>query len=122
MLVANDLIMNALPAQTSSSSTVQWSQKIVRASFQVSVSSGSLSGTFTLQASNDQAVGQFPGQYIPTNWTTVGTSTTIVASSTGVNSTFYILPVECCFEYLRLTYASSGANGVYSVRMKSEGF
>lgn len=122
MIVANDLIADSFPAQTSSSSCVIWSQKIVRASFQVSVSSGTLSGTFTLQASNDQATGKFPNQFIPTNWSVVGSSTTVIASSTGAAATFMIPATELSFEYLRLVYTANAANGIYSVRMKTEGF
>jgi len=113
------------PSQTSSATGVIWSQKIVRASFQVVVGSGSLTGTFNLQASNDFAEGNgaFPNQFIPTNWSTVGT-TSVICSSTGANATFLLSSTEMSYEYLRLQYVAGNSGntpGLYTVRIKSQG-
>lgn len=121
MLVVNDLIASNYPSQTSSVSIPQWSQKLVRASFQVTVSSGTIAGSFAVQVSNDYAVGLPPNQFTPTNWVTLN-STTVLCSSTATVSTFLLPYAEYSYNYMRLIYTASTASGVYSVRMNAQGF
>ncbi len=124
MLVANDLISSGAPAQTSSVSVVVWSSKIVRGSFQVSVSSGTLNGAFVVQASNDQAIGATPQYFQPTNWNTINSATVVCSTSAPGTGSFIISNIEMSYEYLRLQYTVGNAGaalGTYSVRMKTMG-
>lgn len=121
MRVSNSLIASGNPSQTSSVTMAVWTQNIVRESFQVVVSSGSLNGTFALQASNDVAVGQEPYVFVPTNWTTIGT-TSVIASTTALLSSYILGPIEASYEYTRLIYTTSSGSpalGLYNVRVKS---
>lgn len=125
--VSNCLIANGFPSQTSSTSGVIWANDIVRISALVTVGSGSLSGTFQLQASNDQAVGAFPNQFLPTNWVSLGSTSQVVASNTVQGSGVFLIPaVEVSYEYLRVQYTSTSSGGsgagLYSIRTKSLGF
>lgn len=118
MRPSNSLIMNNLQAGSSNSSIVVWATDIIRCSVQVSVSSGSLSGTFQLQSSNDQATGLPPNQFIPTNWTSLGSASVIASSSTLGVGVFMIPSLEVSYEYLRVVFGStSGALGLYSARL-----
>lgn len=120
--IFNDQIATSYTASSSTAELAMWASTVFRASFQVSVSSGSLNGTFTLQGSNDMATGKFPSQFAPTNWNNVGGSTSVICSTTvlGVGS-FMFGPVETSYEYLRLNFSAGNANaalGLYSVRFK----
>lgn len=120
----NCLIASNYPASVSSSSLLQWAEKIVRSSWQVTVSSGSLNGTFTLQVSNDQSSDGQSSQFYPTNWSSLG-SVTVVCSTTAPGSGIFLIQgVELCYQYMRLNFtAGNGGNtlGLYSVRQKSMG-
>lgn len=119
MLPNNDLIMSNLATSANQTSKIQWSQKIVRASFQIVVTGSASAGSLQLQWSNDLAIGNFPWIFIPTNWTNLGTS--VAVSGAAVLS---IPLTELSYEYLQLIYTdtSSGAgNGVLNARMKSMG-
>lgn len=97
-----------------------WMADIVRASFQVLVSSGTCNGTFILQASNDQAVGAFQNQFSPANWNSLN-SVTLVCSTTATGQAFYIQPVETCYEYGRIQFTAGNggaAQGTVTIRMK----
>ena len=126
MRPANANITNGgtFPSQTSSTSNYVWSASIVRASFQISVSSGSLNGTFTLKGSNDLATDN-PSltQFAPTNWAVVGGSTSVICSnSTAGSGAFLIGETEMAYEYIRLDFTagnSGAALGTYQIRMKS---
>jgi hypothetical protein len=122
----NDLIVSSVSNSASFSSGVVWANSILRASFQISVSSGSCAGTFVVQASNDQSYGLPANQFKPVNWNTIGSASTIVCSTTAVGSSscFLIPYTETSYEYLKIVYTdlSGGtANGVVSVRMCSKG-
>ena len=124
MKPVNDLVINAFPSQTSSTSAALWANSILRASFQVSISSGSLTGTFNVQASNDQAIGAPAIQFLPTNWNTITSVTVVCSNTTQGAGSFYIQYFETSYEYLRLSYTAGNGgntNGVYSVRMVSKG-
>ncbi len=125
MRPVNDLVISSYPSQTNSVSMQIWANSILRASFQVNVSSGSLNGTFNVQASNDQCVGAMNAvNFQPTNWNTI-TSVTVVCSNTVLGAgSFLISYFEISYEYLRVNYtAGSGgfALGLYNVRMVSKG-
>lgn len=97
-------------------SIAQWALDIVRCSFQV-VASGTAAGTLQIQASNDQSFGLPANQFQPTNWFNVGTAATIAgAGAYEVGDVFKtsVLPLECSYEYLRLTFVSTKA-GVQTI-------
>lgn len=99
-----------------------WSYDVVRASFQVVISSGTCNGTFDIQGSNDQAVGKFQNQFEPTLWNTL-TSMSVVCS-TSAGSSFLILQNEYAYEYLRVKFTAGNggaAQGTATVRMKAFG-
>lgn len=105
-------------------SSAIYSDCIVRASFQFTVGSGSVAGTFQMQGSNDQSIGIPANQFTPTNWSTI-TSASVVASSTSTARTFMILPIETSYEYMRVTFTDNSggtANGLVNGRVKGIGF
>jgi len=121
MRPSNSLMGNPLGGATSSSSNAMWATDIVRASFQIYIN-GPLSGTFKIQASNDQAQGVPASQFAPSNWVTIGSTASIVASTTSAASTFLFPAIEVSYEYLRINYtdsSSGSANGSVSMRMKT---
>ena len=89
----------------------------------MTVSSGSAVGLAQVQASNDQAKGLPPGQFIPTNWSNVGTAS-VQCSTTATATTFLIPSTEMSYEYLRVAWfdqSSGSANGLMSIRAVSKG-
>lgn len=112
----NNPVLTNVSASGTISSNAQWSDMIIRFSFQAVVT-GSASGTIIAQASNDFFVGAPPNQFKPTNWSNIGSSVTV--TNTGV----YIIPeIESSYEYIRLTYTDTSggtATGSISARMKS---
>lgn len=124
MRQSNSLIISSFPSQTSSTSSVVWSQNFVRCSIQVTIGSGTLNGTFVLQGSNDSATGQEPYQFLPSSWSAVGSSSQVVCSATSPGAIFLIPATEVAYEYLRLQYTagnSGAALGLFSARIKSLG-
>lgn len=117
MRANNNLILSALPASANQVSNPQWSDNIVRASFQFLATDSSAAGTLQAQGSNDHAVGLPPNQFVPANWNNIGSPVTVAGKGP------YLIPaIECSYEYLRVTYTdtSSGmAIGTISIRMKS---
>lgn len=107
-------------------SSVIYATDILRASVQIVVSSGTLTGTFRLQASNDRATGATPIQFQPTNWSTVGSVTTVVASLTivtGANQVFLMPATEVGYNYLRVIYtgvAGQDVTGRCSIRVEAK--
>jgi hypothetical protein len=109
--------MNNLNSATNQNSTPQWTDTIVRASFQI-VNTGTSTGSVQLQGSNDQAIGLPANQFTPTNWFNIGSAVTINAA--GV---FSIAEQELCYEYLQLVYTVNSAGvGSLLARMKSFSF
>lgn len=105
-------------------STSTWGYGVVRASVQITVSSGSCVGTFRFQSSNDQAYGQggrAVGNFAPTNWVTIGSSAQIAFSTTATATVQALIPTtETCYEHLRLVFADGSAGaavGIFSARM-----
>jgi len=100
-----------------------WAQQWIRASFQMSVSSGSLVGVFTIQGSNDQAVGLPPAQFSPTNWNNIGSGSNYsVVASISAGSSVLIPYFETCYQYHRVLFtAGNGGNtlGLYNIRAES---
>ena len=123
----NTLVFNGVSAAITGSSSLIWSTGMIRTTVQISVSSGSLNGTFTLKSSNDLNTDNqvLAGTFYPTNWNTVGGSTSIICSNTVQGSgAFMFGPIELSQEYLRLDFApGNGGNalGTFSVRLKSQG-
>lgn len=94
-----------------------WADNILRASFQF-VFTGTPTGTLQLQWSNDMSTGLPANQFVPANWTNLGSSVAVAAA--GI---FAIPYQEFCYEYLRVLYTdgSSGAStatffGTYKVQ------
>lgn len=116
----NSLIVNGLSVGTASFvSSAFWIQDVVRASFQFSVSSGTFSGSLTLQVSDDQSIGAFPNQFQPTNWSTLGSVTVVASTSAG--QALLIQATELCYEYGRIQYISGNGGatlGTVNGRMK----
>lgn len=125
MRPSNSLIISSGTAGTASvTSQAVWATDIIRACFQVVVSSGSMVGTFQLQASNDQSTGAPANQFVPTNWNVVGSASSVTGSSTATSKAFLSVPVETCYEYLRVVYSdgsAAAAIGVFNVRLVAKG-
>lgn len=125
MRPSNSLIVNGVSNSASFNSSVIWSNDIVRASYQVVVSSGSCVGSFRVQGSNDLATGLPPNQFNPTNWNNIGSSSIISCSVTATAQTSFLVPAfDTGYEYMRVSYvdASGGsANGLVSIRIKAMG-
>lgn len=113
----------SLGSGTSTASSVVYGWDIVRGSVQVNVDAGSISGSFTLQASNQQPVGMPPNQFQPTQWNTIGSSTTLANASSSLTLKTFLMPMtELCYDYYRLVFtdATSGvATGSVTARMKN---
>lgn len=107
---------------TLSVSSAIYAWDIVRASFQVSVSSGTFNGTFNVQFSNDIPVGVHPGKFQPTSWSNIS-SVTVVASVSATTRVFAIQQVETSYNYMRVVFvdATGGAAlGVPTVNMHAK--
>lgn len=120
----NDLILGTQGAASitgvstgaNQNSIPQWTDQIVRTSFQT-ITTGTCAGTIQIQISDDKSVGLPANQFVPTNWSNLGTPTTVTIA--GVYNTGYL---ECSYEYMRLVWTdtSSGTNtGTVQARMKS---
>lgn len=124
MRPSNSVVFNATVGSAGATiSSAVMAIDIIRASFQVSVSSGSFVGTFQVQASNDIPQGLPPNLFTPTNWSTI-TSASVVASVSLTARSFMILPIETSYNYMRVAFtdASGGtANGVPVVTMNAKG-
>lgn len=109
MIPNNNPLFTSLAALNDQTSGPQWSEKIVRASFQLVTTDASADGTIQVQASNDQAYGAPANQFQPTNWNNLGSPVTV----SGLGS-FLIPEFECSYEYLRLVWLST-ATGAQTV-------
>lgn len=121
------IVISGLCGTASFASSSCWAMDVVRASFQIVISSGSCVGTFRLEASNDLGYGQ-PGRpvgnYIPTNWNIVGSVTTVTASSTATLKSFMLPAVETSYQHLRIVYLDGSAGaalGLFDVRANTIG-
>lgn len=121
MRASNELIAVNVLSSATTFSNICLSEQWVRASFQVVCGSGSLAGTFSVQASNDIAVGVPPNQFSPTNWATLGTQSCVASLSAANN---VIIPYfETCYQYHRIQFIPlTGAQGWYNIRVKTEAF
>lgn len=122
MRSTNALIVNQLSVGTASFiSSACWTDDVVRASFQVVVSSGTCNGTFVIQGSNDIATGRFQNQFNPTNWNTITSATVVCSASAG--QSFAILGQDYTFEYLRVQFtAGNGGAALGTVNVRMKGF
>jgi hypothetical protein len=123
MRVNNALVANGFSVGTTSGflSSAFWIQDVIRASFQFTVSSGSVNGAFIIQASNDQAFGANPNQFQPTNWNSLGSVTVVCSNTTQGQGTFLIQAVDLGYEYGRVSFTpgnNGAAPGLVNVRMK----
>lgn len=114
----NSLIIPSQVANLSINSTPVWADCIVRASVQAVVT-GTVNGAIQLQVSNEQAFGAPANQFVPTNWSDLGSSIPLTSAGS------YSIPLfESSYEYLRVVYAdasSGSATGTVAVRIKSMG-
>lgn len=111
----NNQIFSSLPVVSNQTSLPQWSDMIVRASFQVVVAGTNTGGTLQVQVSNDQAVGLPANQYVPTNWSNLGSSVAV----SGGNAVYLISEIEMSYEYVRLVYTNTVA-GVQTVALVAD--
>lgn len=122
MRSSNELIASNVTSSGTSNSNVCLSEQWIRASFQVSCGSGSLTGVFTVQGSNDVAVGVPPNQFLPTNWNTLGSVTCSISVGSSVWIPFNgpqgtINYFETCAKYHRVQFVSNNLpNGWYTIR------
>jgi hypothetical protein len=127
----NELIANVTTIASASYSNNCLSECWIRASFQVSVSSGSLNGVFTVQGSNDLAQGSPPNQFSPTYWNNLGSVSCSISSGTSVWIPYNgpqgtINYFETCARYHRVQFAATvgsgnlaAALGVYNIRAET---
>lgn len=115
----SELVATNVLSSGTSTSNVMLSEQWIRASFQVVCGSGSLTGTFVVQASNDLAVGAPPNQFVPTNWFTLGTQSVICSLTSVAN---VMIPYfETCYHYHRVQFTpATSAQGWYSIRVESK--
>jgi len=116
---------NATLAQATTS-TSTWAYGVVRASYHITISSGSCVGTFRVQGSNDQSYdqgGRPVGSFLPSNWVTLGSTSQLAFCTTAVATIQAFIPAfETCYEHLRLVFADGSAGaavGVVSARVKT---
>ena len=121
MKPSNSLILGATTSSVSFVSSTVWSWDIVQCSFQAVVSSGSINGKFTLQASNEIPVGMPPNQFVPTNWFNVSSVSQVSGSSSSTVLTFGTPKDEVCFQYLRVTWVPTNglSDGAFTVRFNA---
>lgn len=120
----NFMLSTGLCGTASFTSSASWFSGVVRASFQVVVSSGSCVGTFQLQGSNDKAFGQPQGVFQPTNWNVIGSSTTVSCSSTATVRSVMMPATELAYEYCRVVFtdgSAAAALGTFNVNAKTDG-
>lgn len=116
MRSSNELVYTAGNSIASSSSNSLLSEQWVRTSFQIACTAGGINGTFSVQGSNDIAVGVPPNQFIPTNWNNIGSSQSVVCSFS-VGTCALIPWFDTCYKYHRLIYAAVGGTaGSFSAR------
>lgn len=113
--------LTGFPASVSSFSSNLWTAGVIRQSFQVSIASGTMWGSFVVQVSNDQAQGTPPAQFSPTNWNSLGTNSCTAIALAGPNS--MLIPYfETSYEYTRVQFVSSSLlnSGLYSIRVEQK--
>ena len=121
MRPSNELVASNVLSSGTSYSNVMLSECWIRSSFQMDCGSGTMAGTFTVQASNDIATGTPPNQFSPANWFTVGTNS--VACSMTVAGQVMIPYFETCYQYHRVQFVpATGAQGWYNIRVKTISF
>lgn len=117
------IITNGISGTASFSSSASWGWETFRLSGQCVVSSGSLAGNFQLQASNDKATGAFQGQFQPTNWNTLGSTTMLLNCSTTATVKSFMFPVtELSYQYIRIVFVDNSAGsaiGVFNFNINS---
>jgi hypothetical protein len=132
MRSSNEILFGTAPnfptgnstGSASANSLAVLSEQWIRASFQVDCNVGALNGTFTVQGSNDIAVGANPNQFNPTFWNTLGSVTCSMASGTSVWIPFNgpqgtINYFETCAKYHRIQFTAGNSGntaGSFSVR------
>lgn len=121
MKPANDIAIATAAANAAVTGKTQWTFGVVRVTFQAVFSNTTAAGTLQVQGSNDYATGLPPGQFIPTNWSSVGSPITVSSSAT-----VYMTPeIETCYEYMRLIYTDTGggtSTATVTARMKNFAF
>lgn len=121
MRAVNSLIGTGVAGTASFNTNPVWATDLVRASFQILVSSGSCVGTFVIQGSNDQSTGVPANQFTPTNWVTIGSTASVVCSTTAASKAFLIPSTELSYEYIKIRFtdgSAASAIGVVQIRMK----
>lgn len=133
MRQSNELIFGSVVTASASYSNNCLSECWIRASFQVSVSSGSLNGTFTVQGSNDFPVGTPPIQFSPTNWNNLGSVSCSMSSGSSLWIPYNgpqgtINYFETCARYHRVQFAATvgsgnlaAASGQLNIRVETRG-
>lgn len=120
---AFNAITSGLSGTASFTSSAFWVYGVVKISGQAVVSSGSLVGNFTFQFSNDKAIGAFQGQFQPTNWNTIGSTTQIANCSSSATVKSFMLPqFETSYEYCRVVFtdlSGGAAIGTFNFQVKT---
>lgn len=118
-----NLILNGISGTASFTSSSFWTWETFRLSGQCVVSSGSLVGNFALQASNDKATGAFPGQFQPTNWNSLGSTTMLLNCSTTAATRSFMFPTtELSYQYARIQFtdlSAGAAIGIFNFNINS---
>lgn len=119
----NELVASNVTSSGTSYSNSMMSECWIRASFQIVCGSGSFTGTFTVQGSNDLPVGVQPNQFVPTNWNNVGSgaSQSFITCSISAGTSVMIPYFETCYRYHRVQFVPlTSALGLYSTRVESK--
>lgn len=122
MRPSTSTVMTVTAASNSATSSTIFGWDIIRCSYQV-IGSGTFSGSFKLQGSNQQPVGGKPQlQFTPTAWNDLGSSSMITASTTASIKNFITPIQEVCYSYYQIVYTdlSGGtATGSFQIRFNS---
>lgn len=91
-------------------------------SYQITILSGSASGTYTIQVSNDYDPTKGEGTFVPTTLTLAQTSGSFSGSQPSAMLTYtvagqYIFP----YKYARLSYTNSAGTGTFKVTAQTKG-
>ena len=88
--------------------------KIYKFSAQISVPSGTVTGSVQLQVSNDEVTANYLSLQEPTNWSNLGSPVSLTTSGTSL-----ITQQDSCYRSLRVVFTSSdgGASGLVTVNI-----
>jgi hypothetical protein len=105
-----DIIIKKVASSANVNSTVIDLRQAIALSFQAIAGTGSCAGTFQLQITNDPCLVPDFNNFVPVNWTNLGTPLTFAQGSTASNQLFAKIDSAYCAMRVVFTDSSSGSN------------